>query len=139
MDARHHTELHPGYGDIPATQICTCRYQQHTATSSNGLIYLFLEVYFRYSCCALSCPRLLTTFYLLCRSFFFSIHQVLYFYWKAYIFLWTFSEVLEPVALVPQLLVFRGCKDAGRLACKFSSTTSYSGCACCWHWKALKW
>ncbi|CAN0366691.1 unnamed protein product [Ectocarpus sp. 6 AP-2014] len=31
-------------------------------------------------------------------------------------FLWTFSEVLEPLALVPQLLVFRGSTDAGRLA-----------------------
>lgn len=26
--------------------------------------------------------------------------------------------MLEPLALLPQLLVFRGCTDAGRLACK---------------------
>ena len=40
---------------------------------------------------------------------------------------WTFSEVLEPVALVPQLLVFRGCTDAGRLACELSNETSCEG------------
>ncbi|CBJ30852.1 conserved unknown protein [Ectocarpus siliculosus] len=30
-------------------------------------------------------------------------------------FAWNFSEVLEPLAVVPQLLVFRGSTDAGRL------------------------
>ncbi|CAN0440864.1 unnamed protein product, partial [Scytosiphon promiscuus] len=30
-------------------------------------------------------------------------------------FLWSFSLVLEPVAVIPQLIVFRGCTDAGRL------------------------
>ena len=31
------------------------------------------------------------------------------------IFLWMFAQVLEPLAIVPQLLVFRRCTDAGRL------------------------
>ncbi len=42
-------------------------------------------------------------------------------------FLWLFSEVLEPLALVPQLVVFRGCTDAGRLPCKQSSGVRWGG------------
>lgn len=33
-------------------------------------------------------------------------------------FWWTFSELLEPVAIVPQLLVLRRCRDAGKLVCE---------------------
>eukprot|EP00752_Nemacystus_decipiens_P013858 g12304.t1 len=42
--------------------------------------------------------------------------------------LWLFSEVLEPLALLPQLLLFRGCTDAGRLAWVYVSLlSSYRG------------
>lgn len=37
---------------------------------------------------------------------------------------WSFSQLLEPLAIIPQLLVFRRCTDAGRLACEYRNVLS---------------